>query len=68
MSKRFKLVKHYYYLGLWDKRRVHAAVGKWITAAEYKTITGDDYNAQISDNHSRPADADAYGKRKDNHA
>ena len=45
MSKRFKLVKHYYDLRLWDKRRVHAAVGKWITVAEYKTITGDDYNA-----------------------
>ena len=29
---------------------------------------GDDYNAQISDNHSRPADADAYGKRNDDHA
>ena len=26
---------------------------------------GDDYNAQISDNHSRPADADAYSKRDD---
>ena len=45
MSKRFKLVKHYYDSWLWDKRRVHAAVGKWITVDEYKTITGDDYNA-----------------------
>lgn len=44
MSKKYNLVKKYYEQGLWGKRRVHDAVGKsWITAEEYKEITGEDY-------------------------
>lgn len=44
MSKKFNLVKKYYEQGLWSKRRVHDAVLKgWITADEYKEITGEEY-------------------------
>ena len=43
MSDKYELVKGYYDRGLWSKERVHTAVGKWITAAEYKEITGEDY-------------------------
>ena len=44
MSKKFNLVKKYYEQGLWSKRRVHDAVLKdWITAEEYKEITGEEY-------------------------
>lgn len=44
MSKKFNLVKKYYEQGLWSKKRVHDAVEKgWITAAEYKEITGEEY-------------------------
>ena len=42
-SPKFELVKHYYDAGLWDKARVHKAVGKWITAEEYLEITGEPY-------------------------
>lgn len=42
-SKNFEKVKDYYERGLWSKPRVHAVVGKWITADEYKEITGEDY-------------------------
>lgn len=43
-SKRFTMVKHYYVIGAWDETRVHNAVVKgWITADEYKEITGEDY-------------------------
>ncbi len=42
-SKNFDKVKSYYSSDLWDKERVHKAVGRWITAAEYKEITGEDY-------------------------
>jgi len=45
MSKNFEKVKNYYEAGLWNKTRVHAVVGKWITAEEYKEITGEDYDA-----------------------
>lgn len=45
MSKNFNKVKNYYDKGLWSKARVHEAVGKWITAEEYKLITGEDYKA-----------------------
>ena len=31
------------YPKLWDMTRVHNAVGKWITAKEYKEITGETY-------------------------
>lgn len=44
MSKKYNLVKKYYEQGLWSKRRVHDAVVKgWITADEYKEITGEEY-------------------------
>lgn len=44
MSKKFAKVKRYYDEGLWSKRQVHDAVVKgWITAEEYKIITGDPY-------------------------
>ena len=45
MSKHFKKVKGYYDSGLWSIERVRNAVVKgWITAQEYKTITGEEYN------------------------
>ena len=42
-SKNFEKVKNYFDSRRWDKERVHKAVGRWITAAEYKEITGEDY-------------------------
>lgn len=47
MSKHFKMVKGYYDSGLWGIERVRNAVLKgWITAEEYKIITGEDF-AQV---------------------
>lgn len=44
MSAKFEKVKRYYDSGLWNKTMVRNAVVKqWITAEEYKLITGDDY-------------------------
>ena len=44
MSKHFKKVKMYYDSGLWNLERVRNAVVKgWITEAEFKEITGEDY-------------------------
>ena len=44
MSKHFKKVKGYYDSGLWSIERVRNAVVKgWITAEEYKGITGEVY-------------------------
>ena len=44
MSKHFKKVKGYFDNGLWSIERVRNAVLKsWITAEEYKIITGEDY-------------------------
>jgi hypothetical protein len=43
MSKNFEKVKEYYNNCIWNKTRVYNAVGKWITAEEYKEITGEDY-------------------------
>ena len=50
-SKNFEKVKGYYdtYIasgGLmgWSKAKVHNAVGRWITPAEYEEITGQPYN------------------------
>ena len=44
MSKHFKKVKGYFDSGLWSIERVRNAVVKgWITAQEYKTITGEVY-------------------------
>lgn len=42
-SKNFEKVKTYYDDGMWNITKVHNAVGKWITAEEYKEITGEDY-------------------------
>ena len=45
MSKHFKKVKGYFDSGLWSIERVRNAVVKgWITAEEYKIITGEEYN------------------------
>ncbi len=43
-SPKFNKVKNYYDRGLWNKMMVANAVVKgWITAEEYKLITGEDY-------------------------
>lgn len=44
-SKNYAKVKGYYDKGLWNKTRVYNVVGKWITAEEYKEITGEEYTA-----------------------
>lgn len=44
MSAKFETVKRYYDMGFWDEKKVGNAVKKnWITADEYKLITGKDY-------------------------
>lgn len=44
MSKRFENVKVVYDKGYWTKSMVADAVKKnWITAEEYKLITGEEY-------------------------
>ena len=44
MSPKFEKVKGYYEDGLWNKTMVKNAVKKgWITAEEYKIITGEKY-------------------------
>jgi hypothetical protein len=45
MSPKFNKVKEWYDTHRWTKSMVHDAVGKWITAEEYKLITGEDYEA-----------------------
>ena len=44
-SANFEKVKSYYNNGKghWSKKQVWNAVGRWITTAEYKLITGEDY-------------------------
>lgn len=42
-SKKYNDVKKYYDSGLWSKKRVQNAVGRWITSEEYKMITGEAY-------------------------
>ena len=43
-SARYEQVKRYYDTGLWDIAKIRNAVVKgWITADEYKEITGQDY-------------------------
>ena len=44
-SKNFDKVKNLYDEKLWGKKAVHNAVGRWITAEEYKEITGEDYTS-----------------------
>lgn len=43
MSKNFGKVKKFYDAGLWSLGMVRNAVSRWITATEYKEITGRDY-------------------------
>ena len=44
MSPKFEAVRQYYELGLWSEAKVRNAVVKgWITAEEFKLITGKDY-------------------------
>lgn len=43
MSKNYNKVKGFYATGLWSLGMVRNAVGRWITAVEYKEITGQDY-------------------------
>ena len=46
MSPKFNKVKKYYEAGLWTLEMVkNAVVKEWITAEEFKEITGDDYVA-----------------------
>lgn len=42
-SKNFEKVKKYYDDRMWNKAKVHNAIGKWITAEEYEEITGEKY-------------------------
>lgn len=46
MSKKYKKVKNYYDKGYWNKKMVYNAVGRWITADEYKEITGEEYTSK----------------------
>lgn len=44
MSVKYEKVKKYYDKGLWNLEMVrNAVVKKWITAEEFKEITGEDY-------------------------
>ena len=43
MSDNFEKVQGYYEKGLWSISMVKNAVGRWITAEEFKEITGEDY-------------------------
>lgn len=43
MSKNFEKVKRFYDNRIWNEARVYNAVGKWITAEEYKKIIGREY-------------------------
>ena len=43
MSAHYNQVKRYYDNDLWSISQVKAAVGTWITAAEFKLITGETY-------------------------
>ena len=44
MSAKYEKVKKYYDKGLWNLEMVRNAVlKKWITAEEFKEITGEDY-------------------------
>lgn len=45
MSRKFEKVRNYYEKNLWTKEQVENAVKKgWITADEYREITGEDYS------------------------
>ena len=48
MSAKYEQVKKYYDHKLWTKKQVYNAVAKaWITAEEYKLITGETYKQVI---------------------
>lgn len=42
-SKNFEKVKKYYNNRLWNLKKVHNAVGRWITSDEFEEITGEEY-------------------------
>ena len=44
-SKKFETVKRYYHAGVWSKKMVWNAVGRWFTADECQEITGESYVA-----------------------
>ena len=44
MSARYEKVKNYYDMKYWNEMQVrNAVIHGWITAEEYKTITGNEY-------------------------
>lgn len=43
MSKNYGKVKGYYDASLWSLGMTRNAVGRWITAEEFKEITGQNY-------------------------
>ena len=44
MSPKYEMIKGFYDQGLWSETKVRNAVIKgWITASEFKEITGKDY-------------------------
>lgn len=46
MSDKYSVVKKYYRTGLWSIERVRNSVAKsWITAEEFKEITGEEYTS-----------------------
>lgn len=48
-SEHYETVKSHYEHGLWDIAKVRRAVKcKWITAAEYQEITGEEYGRQAT--------------------
>ena len=46
-SPKFELVKWYYDHDRWNSAMVKNAVGRWITAEEYREITGEEYQEEI---------------------
>lgn len=42
-SKNFEKVKSFYKNHLWDLKKVHDAVGRWIKKEEFEIITGKEY-------------------------
>lgn len=46
MSKNFDKVKDFYNADLWSLGMVHNAVERWITAEEFREITGEEYEKE----------------------
>lgn len=42
-SEKYEKVRNYYKTGMWTLKQVRNAVGRWITEAEFKEITGMDF-------------------------